>query len=397
MKILQIFNRYLERGGEEIFVEQATRDLAEQHEVRNLVFSSASWKDDGLLSRLTQPFRMFRNPESLRALRKEVEDFRPDVALVHNVFPVGSLAIYRQLHKAGIPVVQYAHNYRPFSVNGYCWANSRIETAGLKRNFLPEIIAGSWQGSRLKTACYAAVLYTGHLTGIWRNVTHWIAISEFVKKVLIRGGISAERISVVPNQIGSESPAHPSRPREKFLLYIGRLSEEKGVRVLGEAWKTVESRGADGKLVIAGDGPLKNELAESLKDCDRVEFTGFASGERKDALLSGCRAMVIPSVWWEAFGLVACEAYKWSKPVLAAASGGLREIVVDGKTGWLHPPGDAAVLADQIQEAFSDETACLSRGASGNEWLRNQSTTAGWLDQIDDVLRTSIAENSVSH
>ena len=385
MRILQIYNRYLERGGEEIFVEQATKDLSQRHQVRDLHFSSAEWSGEGKFSRLSQPLRMFRNPRALRIIREAIEEFRPEVALLHNVFPVGSLASYRLLESMGVPAIQYAHNFRPFSVNGYCWAGGRVESAGLRRNFLPEILRGSWQNSRVKTGCYAAVLWAGHLCGIWRGITHWIAISEFMRQTLIQGGISPERITTILHR-GELDPALPSAPPNRTLLFLGRLTEEKGVRVLADAWKQVESRRNSGRLIIGGTGPLMEELRHTLSGCTRVQLAGFLGNEAKQEVIRSASALVVPSVWWEPFGLVVCEAYNHGKPVLASASGGLPEIVKDGITGWLHTPGDSAALASQIVEMFDDEEESRRRGEAGRRWLEENAGISDWLDRVDSAL-----------
>lgn len=385
MKILQIFNRYLERGGEEIFVERATKDLSQRHDVRNLQFSSAEWSGEGKFSRLSQPLRIFRNPHALRTIRKTVEEFQPEVALLHNVFPVGSLACYKLLEDMGVPVVQYAHNFRPFSVNGYCWAGGRVEPAGLRKNFLPEILRGSWQNSRLKTACYAAVLWAGHLSGIWRNVTHWIAISEFMRQTLIQGGIPPERVTTILHR-GDLDLTPPPAPTNETLLFLGRLTEEKGLRVLADAWKEVEKHRSAGRLIIGGTGPLMEELRNLLSVCTRVQFAGFLDHEAKQEVIGCASAVVVPSVWWEPFGLVVCEAYNHGKPVLASASGGLPEIVKDGITGWLHTPGDSAALASQIVEMFDGKQESRRRGEAGRRWLEENAGISDWLDRVDAVL-----------
>ena len=147
-------------GGEEIAVEQISAELANHHEFRAITFDSQQWTSDtSLFSRARQFVAMARNPSAIEAVRKQVEDFRPDVVLLHNIMPVGSAGLYVYLSNCGVPLVHFLHNFRPFSVNGYCWGNGKLLPQGLRRNFLPEVFAGSWQNSRFKTAWYGLLIH----------------------------------------------------------------------------------------------------------------------------------------------------------------------------------------------------------------------------------------------
>ena len=142
MKILQIFNRYAYVGGEEIAVEQITAELSAVHELQTITFDSNEWtKETSLPSRVRQFLSMAWNPTSIATVRRELAEFQPDVILIHNIMPVGSAALFLYLAKCGVPVVQFVHNFRPFSVNGYCWGSGKILPQGLEKNFIPEILA----------------------------------------------------------------------------------------------------------------------------------------------------------------------------------------------------------------------------------------------------------------
>ncbi len=394
MRILNLFNRYLEVGGEELFVDSLRERLEPSYDYRELTFDSAEWKSEGWPGKLTQPLRMWRNPSAVGRLSAAVQAFQPDVALVHNVFPIGSLGAYAKLVELGVPIVQYIHNFRPFSVNGYCWANGKLAPQGLEGNFWPEICAGAWQGSRLKTAIFATVIKTGHATGLWKRVAGWIAISDFMRESFIGAGIDADRVTTVRHCREPENAEFIPLRRDGVLLYLGRLSEEKGVKVLADAWERIEAERPDGELVIAGRGPLEDWLRQRIAGLKRVRMTGFISGEEKKELIRACRAMVVPSVWWEALGLVVHEAYDFSRPVLAAASGGLTETVVEGQTGWLHEPGNAGQLATQIGEVLDSADEAEKRGKAGRRWLIENGGVAQWRQSFDHVIEKAVRENA---
>ncbi|MEI7909898.1 MAG: glycosyltransferase [Verrucomicrobiota bacterium] len=389
MRILQIFNRYAEIGGEEIAVEQISAELAASHEIRSITFDSQEWATQtGVLARARQFLAMAWNFRSIRHVREHISEFQPDMVLLHNIMPVGSAGLYVYLTGCGVPVVQFIHNFRPFSVNGYCWGNGRLLPQGLHRNFLPEILAGAWQESRLKTAWYGLLIWLLHQRGVYRRMDGWIAISQFMKDAFVEGGIEAGRIRVIPHswqpQCSQEDLAQAAQTAsEPLFLFLGRLTEEKGLRVLLDAWQSFEQASPTGQLMIAGDGPLAGEIALRCKQMGRASYVGFTTGPAKRELLSRCTALVVPSVWWEPLGLVLYEAYDYGKPVLAARSGGIVDHVEDGITGWLHEPGDSKMLAAHLLEASADRETCRRRGACGRQLLLQRSART-WIDEFNE-------------
>lgn len=339
------------------------------------------------------------NPRSIRRVKREIADFSPDVILLHNIMPIGSAALYLYLSRCGVPIVHYIHNFRPFSVNGYCWGNEKIIPDGLYENFLPEIAVGSWQGSKIKTAWYGFLLWCLHRLGVFKRISGWIAISNFMKESFVKGGIYEEKIRVIPHSWKPSSKTHlPIEPSNDSgaptFLFLGRISEEKGVRVLLDAWTLYKKNGGAGKLKIAGDGPLAEEVNERCSQLEGVEYLGFCEGEKKERLLSECTALVVPSVWWEPLGLVLYEAYDHSKPVIAARSGGIVDHVTDGVTGWIHEPGNVIQLVEHLCKAADEPHECRKRGASGNKLVGLRDPDI-WVEEFNDFV-TGITQKNKS-
>lgn len=401
MRILQLFNRYAYVGGEEIAVDQITEELSAVHELRTITFDSNEWaRSTSWPSRAKQFLSMAWNPESIKRFRNEVREFRPDVILIHNIMPVGSAALFLHLVKCGIPVVQFVHNFRPFSVNGYCWGNGKLLPQGLDRNFIPEILAGSWQNSRLKTAWYGLLIWFLHQAGVFTKIHGWIAISEFMKDTFIRGGIDGDRIRVISHswqpRCSEEDLASARNPdAEPSFLFLGRLTEEKGVDVLLDAWERFIESSPVGILRIAGDGPLKEQIELRCRSLERAHYVGFQTGAAKAQLLRECSALIVPSVWWEPLGLVLYEAYDHGKPVLAARSGGIVDHVADGQSGWLHEPGDTGQLVSHLIAAASNPSECRERGKAGRKLLLERSSRV-WIDEFDAFLGQVLSKPPIS-
>ena len=393
MRILQVFNRYLERGGEEMSVERVAATLRQEHSIFHCYFDSADivLRPRSLLGIFRQGALMIYNPFAVKRLKQQIIACRPDVILLHNIFPVGSIGVYHAALKSGIPVLHYIHNFRPFSVNGYLWAKDRMIVDGLTKNFWPEIFAGAWQDSKLKTAWYGAIITLMHWIGIYRKINGWLAISQFMKSTFIRAGIPEDKIFLIRHSwdIETKSLKELATSSEEIsdsdptILFLGRLTEAKGIKVLIEAWKQLEEETSEGRLIIGGDGPLKEWVIEQQGKLKRLEYVGFVSGNQKKVLFKECRAMVVPSVWWEPLGLVVYEAYEHCRPVIAARSGGLTETVVEGETGWLYPPNDIESLKTCITTAFENKAEAKRRGAAGRSWGVNQTGSDAWLEDFN--------------
>ncbi|CAN5377532.1 glycosyltransferase [soil metagenome] len=395
-RLLSIFNDYLEKGGEAEGVRQICNSLRPVLELQECLFRSDDWLGAEAPNRLQQALWMIHNPKSIATLRAAHRSFEPDAWLAHNVFPVGSGAIYREAIRSGVPVIQYLHNFRPFSVNGYLWAGGKVAPGGLRKNYFEEIRRGAWQDSRLKTAWFAAVLRLMHTFGWWRSVRAWIAISEFVRDKMIEAGVPAADVFTLHYNWHLRAEPKDAVKDGKHYLFLGRLIEAKGIVVLLDAWKKLEQRlGTRApQLIIAGSGPLQDFVAASAQNLRTVTFAGELSGAAKRLALVGARAVIIPSLWWEALGLVVYEAYDYSKPVLAAKSGGLSETVFHGRTGLQHVPGDADQLADQVVELDANVEARRRMGREGRLWLEEEMSEERWRENFLKIL--AYATNTAS-
>lgn len=390
MIILQVFNRYLEWGGEEASVERISDAISTRHSVFHCFFDSRQMGEmEGLIDKLSAAASMAWNPTAAARLRSHCKAVKPDALLCHNLFPTGTASLLAEASRLGIPVINYIHNFRPYSVNGYLWANDHIEPAGLKKNFLPEIFAGSWQNSRIKTAVYATILSAMHATGLFRRISAWIAISAFVGEKFVEAGVPAGKVHILPHS-WTPLPSCPPPQDGGYYLFLGRLITAKGVRTLLDAWDRIEAQLGDKapRLVIGGDGPLAAEVTERANRSRLIQYEGRVSGTKKAGLLQGCRAMLAPSIWWEGLGLVTYEAYDNGKPMLAARSGGLTETVQHGITGLLHEPGNSAELAAHVLEVDSSPERRAEMGRRGRQWLIENTAREQWLDLFDVVLRS---------
>lgn len=389
MHLLQVFNQYLEPGGEEVWVNQMLRLGGDAFSITDLRFHSGAWMGLGAPSRLRQAALLWNHPRARQRLRDEVAAQRPDLLLFHNLIPVASLGMYHEARDLGLPVVQYIHNFRPFSPSGTMWLHGKVNAAAMQGNPWPEVLGRSWERSFLRTLLLA--LYQKQLlkNGNLDVVRRWIAVSDFMRDKFIEGGIPAERVTTL-RHCWQTQPDRAAAAEGRHYLFLGRLVPEKGINTLLDAWVILERRLGQGcpQLIIAGSGSDEARMHAKASRMNRVTCVGFVSGVTKDELLKSCRGLIAPSIWWEPLGLIVHEAYDSARPVLAARSGGLTETVMEGKTGFLHEPGNAEQLANDVERL--ETLGCAGRaelGHQGHQWLIDHASPDDWRQRLVSILR----------
>lgn len=293
---------------------------------------------------------MWRSLRSQRDIAELIATHRPDVAHFHNTFPLISASGYVACRKAGIPVVQTLHNYRPLCAAATLYRNGAVCRECSPPNFFPAIrhrCYRSLSGSAAVATMLAANWYLGDYT---RLVDRYLVLTQFAAALLRRAGLPAPKIEVKPNfarvdrQVGQGGGG--------YAVFVGKFAEEKGVRTLLNAWRELREI----PLRLVGTGPLDGVLrAAAAADNLPVEFCGMR--DRADVLeiLARAELLVVPSEWFEGFPLCIVEAYGCGTPVVAARIGGLPEVVESGVTGLLFEPGNAPMLAAAVRELWSDK------------------------------------------
>lgn len=392
--LLHVFNRYLFKGGEELIVDKIHADLSTRHDMTWCQFDSAEWTGENAPSKLQQARRLIYNKDARQRFESALDASGAGAAVFHNIHPVGSPALYHAARRNRLPVVQFLHNFRPFSVGGTLLVNGKLTPDALYGGYWKEVCAGSWQDSVVKSALFALMLKWLHLSGWLKSVKAWIAVSDFMRDKLVSSGALPENRVHTLRHSWNALPQTPVVEDAGYYLFMGRLAETKGVIPLLDAWDELHRQlGKNTPLLhIAGEGPLNTAVQLRLRTNPYIGQLGHIGGETKREALRRCRAVIVPSTWWEPLGLVVYEAYDYLKPVLAARSGGLGEIVQHGITGLQHEPGNVRALVQDVltMEATPPETR-LASGTAGREWLLRETNTAVWLQRFEEILANAVA------
>jgi glycosyltransferase involved in cell wall biosynthesis len=389
MRVLVVHESYQQRGGEDA-VAAAEAEQLELHGNTVLRYSRHNNELKG-----QGPLRIIGAGMSAVWARKsflDLEDLlitgKPDVVHFHNTLPLISPSAYYACKRRGVPVVQTLHNYRLV-----CPAATFLREGHLCENCLgrrvawPAVVHGCYRGSRPASAAVAAMLATHRMFRTWQTkVDAYIALSEFARKKHIAGGIPATRLVVKPNFVhpdpGSRSPGEAG----KYALFVGRLSEEKGLRGLLAAWKRLSE---PIPLFLLGEGPMRDEIAPKMGAPGLAEATLVGSVSRAEVLrwMHGARFLVCPSHWFEGCPLVIVEAFACGVPVVATGHGPTAEMVDHGRTGLHVAPGDEADLAAKVAWAWSHPQEMRAMGAAARQEFERKYSAKRNYDQLISLYR----------
>lgn len=366
MRILIGHNHYKIPGGEDAVVA-AEHSLLKDFGEDVLLYKRSNVELDS--GSVTAKFRNIRqlgwSRETYRDIKTMIRRFRPDVAHFHNIFYVITPAAYFACREEGVPVVQSQHNFRLKCANGLLYRQNKVCEECVKKSLWQGIYHGCYRDSRLLTAFIAGTLMDHWRKRTWHNaVDIYISASQFGKQKLIEMGLPGEKIAVKPNFV-YPVPSVDDRKDQGYALYVGRLSEEKGVRVLLEAWKSVP----DVPLRIIGEGPLSGSLKvyTQSQGIRNVQFLGYVNQKTYEENMCGARFLIVPSQCYENFPRIIVEAFARGIPVIASNLGTLRELVEDQGTGLLFEPQDVRQLTEKIRRLFLDSALVtqLGRNARG--------------------------------
>jgi len=370
MKIIQANKFFYARGGAETYMLSLCRWLESQsHEVmpfamqlpENIETPYAKYfvsrvrtgteelSQVGMFARLHTFGRMVYSLEARRKLATLIAEHHPDICHVHNIYTQISPSILHTLADQHIPAVMTVHDHHLISPQYNIWADGCGEDyrhVGIVRGTFSRFHKGSRLGSFAQVVTYkfhrALHIYD-------RHIKLFIAPSHYLKRQMVAGGFPKEKIRVIPYGIDGRQ-LEPSYTHQNYFLYVGRLSEEKGVETIIHIAKLLP----DVKFKIVGRGPDSEYLHRLAHGMNNVEFLGFRMGDELQQLYKGACAVLLPSRVHEVFPLITLEAMALGKPLIASNVGGIPEIVLDRQTGFLVHPTDIRGWTEAILRLFHD-------------------------------------------
>jgi glycosyltransferase involved in cell wall biosynthesis len=343
MRILIVHNYYQKPGGEEqIFAMEAAMLESHGHEV--LYYTVHNDQVFGI-----NPLRLAKNTlwnsQVYQELKSLVHREKPQVVHFHNTFPLISPAAYYAVKEAGAAVVQTLHNYRLLCANGLFFRQGRVCEDCLGKSLpLPGVMHSCYRGNQAASAIVASMLGFHTLLGTWQHqIDVFIVHSRFAMEKFIQGGLPAKKLVHKPNFLDAAPDAGTGKGG--YALFVGRLSPEKGLGVILEAWRQL---GGKMPLKILGAGPMDGLVMEAMQEMPEIEWLGHRSLEEVYDVMGNAAFLVFPSEWYETLGRVGIEALAKGTPIVASNIGAIAELIDHERTGLLFRPGDAQDLTAKI-------------------------------------------------
>ena len=303
----------------------------------------------GLRNRAKNALRMMHSSEAATQMKRLIADTKPDLAHIHHIYHQLSSSILYPLADAGVPVVQTVHDYKLVCPN-YKLFNPRTSSPCDKcmgHTYYHAIFERCLQDSALSGLLGCAEAYWTLISRVYKSkVSHFTVSNDHLKGKLLRYGIPAERIDIIPNFIDLDAYA-PRYDSDGYALYFGRISTEKGIPTLIEAMKQLPSL----TLKIVGDGPQLGALQTYVEDSslDNVQFLGPAWDEELKPILAGAMFVVVPPIWPENSPFVIYQSFAAGKPVIGSTVGGIPDLIDDNENGLLFQAQDDEDLAEKMR------------------------------------------------
>jgi glycosyltransferase involved in cell wall biosynthesis len=364
MRIVLVHNTYRQAGGEDV-VFLSEKQLLERagHTVIPYVRSNTALRDASLADRIGIASRMIWSQETRQSFAAILDAESPDIVHVHNTFMVISPSIYSACSERGIPVVQTLHNFRLLCPASSFFRDGVVCEECVDHSLFRSVLHGCYRNSRRATGAVALMLAAHRALGtLQASVTRYIALTGFAKERFVAAGFPSEKFVVKPNFADPDPGERPGAG--EYALFIGRVDQTKGTRVLLDAWERLPMRYP---LQVVGDGPDRPWMEARVRELklSEVTFRGRLSRPEAVEMVKGARFTIVPSTWYEGFPMCIVESFACGTPVLCSRLGGMSEIVNDQVTGLHFNPSDPQDLAKKVQWAWNHplELACMGRMA----------------------------------
>lgn len=347
--------------------------------IKNIDFT----KKDGLLRGLKKGLSVLWSFEAAKNLTVLIKEHQPDIAHLHNFNFQLTPAILFVLKKHKIPVVWTLHDYKFICPNFKLFTKNKVCQRCRKTKFYNCFLFNCLNNSRRQSLAAMLEMYLHKvILKSYGLVDVFISPSKFLVNKVISWGYKIDKFTQIYNCLNL-AEYKPAIEAGQGLIYFGRLSAEKGLKVLLAAMKSLP----DLHLKIVGEGPQKNQLREYIAEhqLSNVSLVGYKSGEELHDLISQARLVIVPSIWYENNPIAVLEAMALAKPVLGAEIGGISELLQDGQTGLLFPANDSQALVARINNVYQQVNLLQQIGNNARKFVETHCSYSAHYQQISQV------------
>ena len=382
MKILLVNKFHYLKGGSETYYFELAKLLEKNgHQVaffsmedeKNIKTGNKEYftpKFDLNTSSKLKSLDVIYSKENKKLMEIALDEFKPDIVHLNNFQRQLSASIIEPIKKRNIPIVFTAHD-----VQAICPAITMLDS---NKNPCDDCMCGKYihcirkscvKNSKLKSILGAVeARYYRNKKIYTKQIDYIITPSEFYKKKLIEDGISEDKIEAIHNFINT-SDYNLETVDNGYALYFGRLSKEKGILNLLDAFSKLNI----GKLHIAGVGEEKDAIEKFIKKeklSNRVKLLGFLNKDKMKEEVRKCKFVVVPSIWYENCPYSIIETLAIGKPVIGSNMGGIPELVDNGKCGFIYKANDINDLSDKMKQLFNDDKLVMKFSKNAKERVK---------------------------
>ena len=394
MRILVVHNLHRTgsaSGDDQVFRSEVRLLRSLGHEVAEYTVSNDRFDGQELIGKAFMSAGMFWSFEHYYGIIRAIKKTRPHVMHVHTFFPLLSPSILYAAHRCGVPVVATLHDTRFICPCATSLRNGESCNRCGDGRYLRMVRYGCFKNSKLQSLV-VALIFSWHRIrkSFYRMIDEYICLNDIQIKLLEKIGFEKKKIikkyNFVTDQDAGIIASQPEGVPERFVVYYGRIGEEKGIRVLMRAWEYLP----DVPLVVMGGGPLEEEFRKWAEGRRNIFYLGYTDHAKCLSYAKNAAFVVMPSIWYEGCPMTAIEAESLGIPIVASNIGFFREALKDGENGLKFPLGNAEIMAACVRKLFEDPEECARMGAAARADYEAKYTPEGSAGQLIGIYRKAI-------
>lgn len=363
--------KLLEENGHEVIDFSMNDDKNFESKYSEFFVSGVDYnKKQSLFSKIKAGIKIVYSIEAKRKLEKLIKKTKPDIAHLHIFQHQLSTSVLDVLKKYNIPIVYTAHDLKMICPNYKMLTHGNICEKCKGEKYINCLKNKCIKDSTVKSSIAMIEAYMNKWRGAYNKIDFIITPSQFYRNKFIEFGVDEKRVTYIPNFLSMEETEYDKLSENNYLLYFGRLSEEKGILTLVKAMN-----GIDTTLKILGSGPLKEEIKEFIEKekIENIEMLGFKSGKELNTIIANAKAVILPSEWYENGPYSGIETLKLGVPIIGSDLGGIPELIDDGKNGFIFKHNDEMDLNSKLKQinSLKDDELEMMKKASRDKFESN--------------------------
>lgn len=370
MKILAIHNFHRKgsaSGDDQVFKSETALLETHGNEVVRYTVSNDEFDTAGIIGKMQASFGMLWSKKNYRAVQKLIKKENPDIVHVHTFFPLLSPSILYAAKRLNIPVVETLHDTRFICPCATSLRGTELCNECGDGHYMRMCRYGCFKGSKLQSMVVGIIFkYHRIRKSFYRQIDKYICLNDNQIKLLEGIGFEPDKITkkynFVPDSEANIAYAKVENLPNRYIVFYGRIGEEKGIRVIMQAWENL-----DIPFVVMGGGPLEDEFRIWAEKKENVHFLGYTEHSKCLSIVKGAEFVVFPSIWYEGCSMVEIETMSLGKGLVATDIGFSEEAIRDGYNGYKFALGDVNGFVDRIKELWNSPEKCVELGCNARK------------------------------